>query len=111
MNNNLDEINKENVLNNVPADESQTHCPICQEKFEQYWSTEQEEWIYKDSISIAGVIYHQQCTKLQNPNINPPIKEESSIPPLESHDTTSSNLLPQKRTRETEDVRNKIIIF
>ncbi len=45
----------------VPADESQTNCLICGERFDQFFDSEVEEWMYKDAISVDGKIYHSLC--------------------------------------------------
>jgi len=46
----------------VTADEKQTNCPKCGESFEQYWNSDQDEWMYRDCVSIDGIIYHQKCS-------------------------------------------------
>ena len=42
------------VLKNLP-------CPIDQEKFEQFWSDELQEFIWKDAIQVGNRIYHASC--------------------------------------------------
>jgi hypothetical protein len=45
----------------VPADELQTECKVCGEKFEQYFDSEQDEWMYKNAVSVDNTIYHVKC--------------------------------------------------
>jgi pre-mRNA cleavage complex 2 protein Pcf11 len=42
------------VLKNLP-------CPIDQEKFEQFWSDELQEFMWKDAIQVGNRIYHASC--------------------------------------------------
>jgi hypothetical protein len=41
----------------------QIHCPVCHEVFDQFWDTEQEEWMYRASVinPTNNKITHQKC--------------------------------------------------
>jgi hypothetical protein len=52
---------KEGETMGVVADESQSSCRICGEKFEVTFDAEQDEWIYKNTIMVDDIIYHKQC--------------------------------------------------
>lgn len=45
----------------VPASEQQTECKVCGERFEQYFDSEQDEWMYKNAVLADNVIYHVKC--------------------------------------------------
>lgn len=46
----------------VPED-SQTNsvCPICQEKFEMKWLDEAQEWVWMDAVKVGPRVYHASC--------------------------------------------------
>ncbi|KAI0221696.1 mRNA 3' end processing factor [Massospora cicadina] len=47
----------------VPADHAGQACPICQDKFTSCWSDEQEDWIYKNAITVDGQVkFHLRLT-------------------------------------------------
>lgn len=43
----------------VPKDDSQTRCPLSGEEFETFWSSEEQQWMYKNAIrpDPKGPIY------------------------------------------------------
>lgn len=47
----------------APADENQDACTICKEKFESYYDSKMDEWLYRDSVKDqeSGVIVHRVC--------------------------------------------------
>jgi len=93
----------------VPADETQTHCPKCGESFEQFWDSDQDEWMYKDCVSLNDTIYHQKCST-ESVDLKPKFEQpkqfeltlttdsskktapleviNQEMPPLEDNDTT-----------------------
>jgi pre-mRNA cleavage complex 2 protein Pcf11 len=36
-------------------------CPICQEKFEEFWCDEQEQWMLRNAVMVNDKIYHATC--------------------------------------------------
>ncbi len=57
------EESAETPVMNVIADESQTHCGICGEKFDQFWENDLEEWMYRGAVKVEGTgqLFHQKC--------------------------------------------------
>jgi hypothetical protein len=67
------ELEKEKQKTSVPADDAQTNCPVCGERFDQFWDAELDEWMYKDAMVVenedagrepsgkTGTIYHYTC--------------------------------------------------
>ncbi|EMR08083.1 hypothetical protein PNEG_03523 [Pneumocystis murina B123] len=69
LDNDLDKPKKHKDFNHddsyvlTPTDPNAANepCPICKEKFISVWNEDVEEWVWKNSISIEGVIYHANC--------------------------------------------------
>jgi len=36
-------------------------CSQCYEKFEKFFNTETEDWMYKDAIRVNNIVVHQSC--------------------------------------------------
>ncbi|RKP23580.1 hypothetical protein SYNPS1DRAFT_30662 [Syncephalis pseudoplumigaleata] len=49
----------ENVIS--PPEDEKLPCPICQEKFEEFWCDEEEEWMLRNAVMVNGKIYHATC--------------------------------------------------
>lgn len=47
----------------VPDDGDNTNsvCPICQEKFETKWLDEAQEWVWTDAMRVSDRAYHASC--------------------------------------------------
>lgn len=42
-------------------DNTNSVCPICQEKFETKWLDEAQEWVWTDVVKIGGRAFHASC--------------------------------------------------
>jgi len=93
------EENTQNKIQSiVAADERQSTCPICGEKFEQFFDSDQDEWMYRDAMCENGIIYHQPC-----------FENSSALPPLimGERDVLSSPESPLSPSREQEEQREQ----
>ena len=47
----------------VPDDPAlaNSHCPICQEKFETQWNTDAQDFVWMDAVKIGARVYHASC--------------------------------------------------
>lgn len=43
------------------GDNTNTVCPICQEKFVTKWLDEAQEWVWTDATRVGGRAYHASC--------------------------------------------------
>ncbi|KAI9481275.1 MAG: hypothetical protein EXX96DRAFT_595146 [Benjaminiella poitrasii] len=51
--------NKYTVI--MPDGDDRKPCPICGERFIDFWNDEEEEWMYRNAIMMDGKIYHATC--------------------------------------------------
>lgn len=48
----------------VPSDDTRSVCPICSDKFEEFWSEGDDQWMFRGAIyDDAGRIVHQKCAR------------------------------------------------
>lgn len=43
------------------GDNTNSVCPICQEKFETKWLDEAQEWVWTDAMRVGDRAYHASC--------------------------------------------------
>lgn len=43
------------------GDNTNSVCPICQEKFVTKWLDEAQEWVWTDALRVGGRAYHATC--------------------------------------------------
>lgn len=41
----------------VPANDSQTSCPVCSDDFDKFWSDEDENWMYRATVCVQLTKY------------------------------------------------------
>jgi len=102
-----DSKEKKAKLPSVTADEAQPICPKCGERFEQYFDSEQDEWMYRDTVRVENTIYHQKCSIMEEQDNStllrtPPheLKEEKTAE--ENHTTLVPEETPHIITKEDE---------
>ncbi|KAI8968386.1 hypothetical protein BDF20DRAFT_916922 [Mycotypha africana] len=45
----------------MPDDTERKPCPICGERFIDFWNDDEEEWMFKNAILVNDKIYHATC--------------------------------------------------
>ncbi|KAL0092416.1 hypothetical protein J3Q64DRAFT_1718876 [Phycomyces blakesleeanus] len=45
----------------VMPNDGRKPCPICGERFIDFWNDEEEEWMYKNAVLVENTIYHATC--------------------------------------------------
>lgn len=70
-----EEIEEEIEIPTVPADADvqDAHCEICQDKFEQFYNEEKEEWHLRMAMRVDGKTYHPLCYEDYQASLNIPI--------------------------------------
>ncbi|KAL8869874.1 MAG: hypothetical protein Q9174_003942, partial [Haloplaca sp. 1 TL-2023] len=50
-------------------------CPICQDKFEQSFDNEKQDWLWRDAIQIGPRVYHASCySEMKKDGANTPMR-------------------------------------
>lgn len=57
------EEQKQQEQSGVLADENQDECPVCREKFDMYWDSNSEDWMYSGAVIDPNtkLITHKLC--------------------------------------------------
>ncbi|CDS13196.1 hypothetical protein LRAMOSA05374 [Lichtheimia ramosa] len=45
----------------MPDENNRKPCPICGERFVDFWNDDEEEWMYKNAVLVNNTIYHATC--------------------------------------------------
>ncbi|XP_055915794.1 uncharacterized protein LOC129948789 [Eupeodes corollae] len=78
---NIDENSNQRTANSpipsCPAEPGDVDraCDMCQEKFEQFYNEDQEEWHLRAAIRVEDKIYHPLCYEDYKASLNPPAPE------------------------------------
>ncbi|XP_055840364.1 uncharacterized protein LOC129907897 isoform X2 [Episyrphus balteatus] len=78
---NIDENSNQRTANSpvpsCPAEPGDVDraCDMCQEKFEQFYNEDQEEWHLRAAIRVEDKIYHPLCYEDYKVSLNPPKPE------------------------------------
>lgn len=75
-----DEQEEEIEIPTVPADPNvqDAHCEICQDRFEQFYNEEKEEWQLRMAIRVNDKTYHPLCYEDYQASLNIPIDISAS---------------------------------
>ncbi|KNC29047.1 hypothetical protein FF38_00279, partial [Lucilia cuprina] len=75
------------------ADDVDRACDMCQEKFEQYYDNELEEWHLRCAIRIEDKIYHPLCYEDYKASLNPPAKTSETEEETANNDNNEISLI------------------
>lgn len=75
-----EETEEEVEIPTVPADPNvqDAHCEICQDRFEQFYNEEKEEWQLRNAVRINNKTYHPLCYEDYQASLNIPIDISAS---------------------------------
>lgn len=82
------------VMSSVACDPDTTdpHCVVCEDRFEQFYNEELEEWHLRNAMAVDGQIYHPVCYKDQQTAKQTATAESSAIPGLDDANDVSHDL-------------------
>lgn len=52
----LDTVAPETHMVVMPNDEDRKPCPICGERFVDFWNDDEEEWMYKNAVMVDNTV-------------------------------------------------------
>lgn len=116
-----EDVDEEIEVPSVPADPEvqDAHCEVCQDRFDQFFNEDKEEWHLRNAIRVEDKTYHPVCyddyqasllepaeeTKIEEPEELKEKTEETTIPGLEiilDDDDEEEDL--EKQNQEEEEV-------
>lgn len=119
---NMDENSNQRPMNSpipsCPAEPGDVDrsCEMCQEKFEQFYNEEQEEWHLRAAIRFEDKIYHPFCYEDYMMSINEPFRKTEDD--LEDHTGTAITIDDVNcidaaivKTENPESLRNETLCF